>query len=799
VNTITGNEVAIKLEPVEAIDLQDEARIYKSLAGGVGIPFVHWLGTKGGCNAMVLDLLGPSLEDLFNFCNQKFTLKTVLLLADQLISRIEYIHTNSFIHRDITPDKILMGFGKHGLQAYVINFGLAKEYRDPKTHFHIPYRESKDFTGTSQYASINTHLGVERSRRDDMESLGYVMLHFCRGSLPWQGLKAATGKQKYDLIMEKKMTTPIEVLCRGLPTEFAIYLKSIRSLRFDDKPDYSYLRKIFRDLFIRESLKYDYVFDWHVFKHNRTAKYDQKEGDTTMPIQLVTRDTTEDQLVKEVSGIYEGLFMVEKKCIEIDQQQFRTKKEVSPEQWQALIRLHCKLLHEHHDFFLASQHPSASPELRRLASKYAMPARMWRHGIHSFLELLRHRLPSSRNYLLAFLYLAYSMMALLMETVPSFLETWIEFLGDLSRYRMAIDTVKKDNKPVEEADRQDREIWLGVARMWYNKAADRSPNLGRIQHHLAVLARPNIVQQLFYYSKALLSSMPFIKTKKSIMVLFTPLLQETAIQDSPEVTFVTAIAVLFIEEPIDRCVLLMKQFIEGLDSHILRTPAKFRVQGPELLSSLIAAVLAFGDSKSPLLQRFHAELEKAQTESNSRPAEIEIDGVPENSKHSDTPQTTLLTGPLTKDATFSGYTYDKSALACQVLYKMTKAISYYTTNENVLPYMHVYLAFLLSLARVPGAPEYFEDYVPWDRVAEFLNALSGTAHTDSSDFPQSHSGIRRQLPEDFQMRGLIWSRFYFPEDFFDQLVDEDERTLESLGHTARRIERCVYIGHELAR
>lgn len=115
-------------------------------------------------------------------------------------------------------------------------------------------------------------MGIEQSRRDDMESLGYVMLYFCRGSLPWQGLKAATKKQKYDRIMEKKMTTPTEVLCRGFPNEFAIYLNYTRSLRFDDKPDYSYLRKIFRDLFVREGFQYDYVFDWTVYKYQKNAQ-----------------------------------------------------------------------------------------------------------------------------------------------------------------------------------------------------------------------------------------------------------------------------------------------------------------------------------------------------------------------------------------------------------------------------------------------------------------------------------------------------------------------------------------------
>src|SRR3954470_14253123 len=273
-NIISGEEIAIKLESVKAKhpQLECEVKVLKYLAGGVGIPFVRWYGIQDDYNAMVLDLLGPSLEDLFNFCNRKLSLKTVLLLADQLISRIEYIHAKSFIHRDIKPDNFLMGIGKRGNQVNVIDFGLAKKYRDPKTHLHIPYRENKNLTGTARYASINTHLGVEQSRRDDLESLGYVMMYFCRGSLPWQGLKAATKKQKYDRIMEKKMTTPTELLCRGFPNEFAIYLNYTRSLRFDDKPDYSYLRKLFRDLFVREGFQYDYVFDWTVYKYQKNAQ-----------------------------------------------------------------------------------------------------------------------------------------------------------------------------------------------------------------------------------------------------------------------------------------------------------------------------------------------------------------------------------------------------------------------------------------------------------------------------------------------------------------------------------------------
>mmetsp|Transcript_64768 Transcript_64768/g.107333 ORF Transcript_64768/g.107333 Transcript_64768/m.107333 type:complete len:322 (+) Transcript_64768:95-1060(+) len=276
-NVQTGDEVAIKLESIKSKhpQLLYESKLYKILAGGVGVPNVHWYGVEGDYNVMVIDLLGPSLEDLFSFCNRKFSLKTVLMLADQMVNRVEYVHAKNFIHRDIKPDNFLIGLGKKANQVHIIDFGLAKKYRDPKTQQHIPYREGKNLTGTARYASVNTHLGIEQSRRDDLEAVGYVLMYFNRGSLPWQGLKANGKKEKYEKIMEKKMSTPIEVLCKHFPSEFVTYLNYCRSLRFEDRPDYAYLRRLLKDLFFREGYQYDFVFDWTILN------YQSKEDGST--------------------------------------------------------------------------------------------------------------------------------------------------------------------------------------------------------------------------------------------------------------------------------------------------------------------------------------------------------------------------------------------------------------------------------------------------------------------------------------------------------------------------------------
>lgn len=240
-----------------------ESKLIHKMRGKTFVPFLHFVGDEKFddgrmFHVMVMDLLGKSLEDLFQECHRKFDLKTVCHIASQMVStkncshslfcqiqRIQKVHEERIIHRDIKPDNFLIGATESTKNnVYIIDFGLAKCYKNSEGE-HIPFRDGKNLTGTARYASLNTHIGYEQSRRDDLETIGHVLLYFLRGSLPWQGLPGRSKDEKYNNIKRKKKEVSIEELCLNQPMEFKEFMQYCRSLSFTADPDYRYILSLF--------------------------------------------------------------------------------------------------------------------------------------------------------------------------------------------------------------------------------------------------------------------------------------------------------------------------------------------------------------------------------------------------------------------------------------------------------------------------------------------------------------------------------------------------------------------------
>lgn len=243
-----GGYVAAKVEDRKKQHrIYNEYKIYKQLHKTTfkGLPKIYDFIQTSDYNIMFMQLLGPSLEDLFNKANRQFDLATVLLLADQLIVLLSQLHSANYLHRDIKPNNFLIGRDKVTSQIYMMDFGLSKKYIDDKGK-HISFTDGRSLIGTARYASINMHMGFEPARRDDLESVGYMLVYFLKGSLPWQGIKKQKGVNHIEAIGEIKMCTSIESLCDGLCSCFKDYLSYCRKLKFDEIPDYEHLRGLFK-------------------------------------------------------------------------------------------------------------------------------------------------------------------------------------------------------------------------------------------------------------------------------------------------------------------------------------------------------------------------------------------------------------------------------------------------------------------------------------------------------------------------------------------------------------------------
>ena len=260
----TNQPIAVKLEKKKKNDsglLETEAcRLY--LMQGEGIPKIVCYGNNQTHNILVQELLGNTLEELFNMNKRKFTLKTVCSIGIQMIKRIQFIHSKFHLHRDIKPDNFMTGRDKSDDKIYIIDFGLAKKYYSSSKKQHIKFHTGKNLIGTARYCGRNAHRGYEQGRRDDIESIGYVLMYFLNGVLPWQGLKIMKKEEQFEKIAEKKYNTSFEELTKDQPEEFLLYFKHCDSLNFEDEPNYEYLITLFQNVINKYCIGCLYDYDW---------------------------------------------------------------------------------------------------------------------------------------------------------------------------------------------------------------------------------------------------------------------------------------------------------------------------------------------------------------------------------------------------------------------------------------------------------------------------------------------------------------------------------------------------------
>ena len=244
-NIINKEKVAIKIEKRNIKNKYLESECYTLFTlRSMGIPRVLSFGHNKDYDILVMPLLGKSLLEIFTSKNLNYEFKDICLIAIQIIDRIQWVHSRKIIHRDIKPDNLLIGLNDPHL-IYLIDFGLSEKFQSTKTGKHIKISQLKTFTGSVNFASSNALRLLQQSRRDDLESIGYMLIYLMKGSLPWQNIKIDNKKENYFKVAQVKAYIRPEILCKDLPKEFVEYLRYVKKLKFEEEPNYAYLRHLF--------------------------------------------------------------------------------------------------------------------------------------------------------------------------------------------------------------------------------------------------------------------------------------------------------------------------------------------------------------------------------------------------------------------------------------------------------------------------------------------------------------------------------------------------------------------------
>ena len=518
---------------------------------------------------------------------------------------------------------------------------------------------------------------------------------------------------------------------------------------------------------------------------DRTNRYPCDNVEANKENRALVRQMATAQISEELraKGIYAGLLVVEDRCIELDDEYLRTvqnsaePRNIQGYQWQVTIAIHRQFISDCHDFLLVPEPHSVTDALDTTTVKESMPKRMWFNGIGNLLNVMRNDLPQSLEYMLAFIHESYNILTHILETVSLFEDTWIECLGDLARYRWAIENTEDNVK------------WNRIAHSWYQKKASRNPHIGRLYHHLGLLARTHSLERLALFTKALTCNSPFKDTRvriRSILKCVSEMPEWRFRQEEQclDLLFIEAHGSLFSGDEGRFCSILGSIRGGTLEDYMTTMGESFKSSGAFAAAINISALFADGQinsNKSPT-SIVRLAFEDAQ---NIRPG-----------------SSPSLSTPHGQD----NKQYDTSSIAIQRASRLTFATLAVALrrpgDENVFPLIHVTLMFVWRSMQVPLARTLIQDHVPWQSICSFLNAMlnSGVAMPTACKSTFHRRDDIGPLPEDHIMRGHIFFEACFPDDWFESgRVEEEMPILETPGAKSYRTERIVWVGLQIAK